>query len=379
MKQQWCVAKGQHEPLTQRLQKLLDQYPMESTIKEMLQNAVDSGASEFGVVADWRAHPTKSVFTPDMAGWQGPAIYFYNDGLFREKDWGAIVLLGQGGKRDEVGKIGRHGIGFNSIFNLTDLPSIWSGSTQLFLDPHVHHLADVGATLSNPGIQIDINPEVEHPMHEFHDQYAPYSKLSMYESQFAGPEFTGTLIRAPLRRTDALRPSQISNCAMGEEMWTEVGEKISAEMHQYLIFPENVTDIRFSDISKNGSTIEKGVWKRVSKESETLLNDKGVAMARKDVAVQALHTETVWKYRIIRITHGDSYAEVATLVTPARGVGREEYKFFCGLPLSFYTGCSMHVSALFWPTQVRRSTTHIPVLSNTLPQPFPFPYALPWV
>jgi len=29
----------------------------------------------------------------------------------------------------EKGKIGRHGLGFNSIFNITDLPSILSGES----------------------------------------------------------------------------------------------------------------------------------------------------------------------------------------------------------------------------------------------------------
>ena len=54
-----------------------------------------------------------------MAGLQGPCLWFYNDAVFEEKDFRALVSLGQGSKSGEAGKIGRHGLGFNAIFNVT--------------------------------------------------------------------------------------------------------------------------------------------------------------------------------------------------------------------------------------------------------------------
>lgn len=48
-------------------------------------------------------------------------------------------------EREATKKIGRFGLGFNSVYNFTDLPSILSDDVVLFLDPHVRHLQATGA------------------------------------------------------------------------------------------------------------------------------------------------------------------------------------------------------------------------------------------
>lgn len=78
-------------------------------------------------------------------------------------------------------KIGRHGLGFNSIFNLTDLPSILSNDSILFLDPQVKYLRAVGASDANPGIRLRLSSLIPHcgkKAFELHpDQYEPYVRL----------------------------------------------------------------------------------------------------------------------------------------------------------------------------------------------------------
>ena len=123
----WLEVTGQHEPLTRRLKNILKDYPWQSLVKEMLQNAEDAGASKFKVLIDRRPRKSESLLTPQMSALQGPCIWFYNDAVFEEKDFQALVSLGQGSKATEKGKIGRHGLGFNAIFNITDLPSVLSG------------------------------------------------------------------------------------------------------------------------------------------------------------------------------------------------------------------------------------------------------------
>jgi sacsin len=50
------------------------------------------------------------------------ALYAYNSGVFEEKDFESIRRLGSSRKKNELGKTGRFGIGFNSIYHITDLP-----------------------------------------------------------------------------------------------------------------------------------------------------------------------------------------------------------------------------------------------------------------
>jgi hypothetical protein len=46
-------------------------------------------------------------------------------------------------------KIGKFGLGFCSVYNLTDVPCILSNKTFVVLDPHFHHLGDFIRSLNN--------------------------------------------------------------------------------------------------------------------------------------------------------------------------------------------------------------------------------------
>ena len=146
----WLEVTGQHEPLTRRLKNILKDYPWQALVKEMLQNAEDAGASKFKILIDRRPRGKESLLTPQMADQQGPCLWFYNDAVFEEKDFQALVSLGQGSKAGEKGKIGRHGLGFNSIFNITDLPSVLSSEpgTQFFCSQATGKLAVVSTCAS---------------------------------------------------------------------------------------------------------------------------------------------------------------------------------------------------------------------------------------
>ena len=122
----WLEVTGQQESLTTRLKGILKDYPWQSLVKEMLQNAEDAGASVFKVLIDRRPRGEESLLTPEMAALQGPCLWFFNDAVFQDKDFQRLVSLGQASKSEEKGKIGRHGLGFNAIFNITDVPSVLS-------------------------------------------------------------------------------------------------------------------------------------------------------------------------------------------------------------------------------------------------------------
>ena len=50
---------------------------------------------------------------------QGPALFAYNDAAFSEWDWEGIQSLQQSGKAKDPFKVGKFGIGFNSVYHIT--------------------------------------------------------------------------------------------------------------------------------------------------------------------------------------------------------------------------------------------------------------------
>ncbi|KAK5805698.1 histidine kinase-like ATPase, partial [Linnemannia elongata] len=114
---------------------ILNDYDPSSIFNEFLQNASDAGATECHFYLDTRSYDTEKVFSEQMAAWQGPALIIYNNAEFSEKDFEALCKLGIGNKKDDPSKIGRHGLGFNSVYHFTDVPSIVSGPYLGFFDP----------------------------------------------------------------------------------------------------------------------------------------------------------------------------------------------------------------------------------------------------
>lgn len=50
---------------------------------------------------------------------KGPALYAYNNAAFTDEDWEGIQSAGRSVKRDDPNKVGRFGIGFNSVYHIT--------------------------------------------------------------------------------------------------------------------------------------------------------------------------------------------------------------------------------------------------------------------
>ena len=54
-----------------------------------------------------------------LCHFQGPALYAQNDALFTEDDWSNLMNLMKSNKKDDPLKVGRFGIGFNSVYHIT--------------------------------------------------------------------------------------------------------------------------------------------------------------------------------------------------------------------------------------------------------------------
>ena len=90
-------------------------------VQEIIQNADDAGATKVHFYLDNRQHGTQSVIHPKLVSFQGPSLMAYNDAAFTDKDWQSIQDMQQSVKAENPFKVGKFGIGFNSIYHITGM------------------------------------------------------------------------------------------------------------------------------------------------------------------------------------------------------------------------------------------------------------------
>ena len=154
-------------------------------------DADDAGASHCTFCLDENTYASDTLSSPSLSLFQGPSLLVHNNAVFTERDFASISQIGDSLKRKDEGKTGRFGIGFNSVYHVTDLPTFVSGTHLVMFDPHCNFIPNVSH--ANPGKRVDfIESElaVKNP-----DQVAPFCHLGCdMRSAFAG-----TLFRLPLR------------------------------------------------------------------------------------------------------------------------------------------------------------------------------------
>jgi len=91
----------------------------------------------------------------------GPALYILNDSVFTAEDIKNISHFGSRGKRFSPEKIGAFGIGFSTIFEITDLPSLLTGEYLYLFDPNQRYLPGISEWFTNQPIP---------PTHEYYSQ-----------------------------------------------------------------------------------------------------------------------------------------------------------------------------------------------------------------
>jgi len=144
-------AGGQEFSIVRSIKTFLEQMaegsarPAPTVLKELLQNADDAGATEIEITLDVRALPKQG--TPyDLL--LEPSLLVRNNAMFKSKeelehrdkgDFEALLDVAGGHKTSDSVAAGRFGIGFNSVYFLTDNPVIFSRDEIHFLDL-LHHL-----------------------------------------------------------------------------------------------------------------------------------------------------------------------------------------------------------------------------------------------
>ena len=87
----------------------------------MIQNAEDAGAREVSFLFNKQSYGITTLENPELSAFQNPALYCHNNAKFEEKDWEGIVSLMNSNKKKDPFKIGRFGIGFNSVYHITGI------------------------------------------------------------------------------------------------------------------------------------------------------------------------------------------------------------------------------------------------------------------
>ena len=95
--------------------KLRDLRGIATLVHELLQNADD--------VRDEEGRPAASRIAFDVCD---DALIVENDGVFRQRDFDRMQRIAGGEKREEEGTTGAFGIGFISVYQITDHPEIFS-------------------------------------------------------------------------------------------------------------------------------------------------------------------------------------------------------------------------------------------------------------
>ena len=337
---------GPHEPLVTRLKNILRDYKDGLTIiKELIQNADDAKASEVNICYDGRTHsvePGELIF-PGMAKCHGPALLVHNNSTFTDADLNNITKLAAETKKNDHSKIGQFGLGFCSVYHITDVPSFVSGEWLYIFDPAILYLDKEINDKAKPGKKLRFTERIVH----FSKQLVPYKDLYGFKQ---GSSYQGTMFRFPFRTTP--NENNISNIHYNMNHVTDLLADVKKAGSKLFLFLNHIKRITFSWIGVNDN-----------KPTTIFSMEKTVESAPEACTIQKINiydTKT-------QVTLNECWLTASSLTPRRKGMkkpGRASVvclmqssskhipeiingEVFCFLPLFMQTGLPVHVNANF--------------------------------
>ena len=248
---------GQEEKLTSRLNRLLEDYTDGFAVpKELVQNADDAGATEVRFLYDERANEDAltCLFEDGMKACQGPALWVYNDAEFRDEDFANITKLNGGTKELHTEKIGKFGLGFNVVYNLTDVPMFLSRNYFVIFDPNTFYLGKAIRNKNKPGIKININKNTNR-LRNFRNQFKPFNGIFGCDLHLNKEDnsYQGTLFRFPLRTKEQALRSEIKQFYYDHKQVLELLEIFIGGARNLLLFTQNVRRVSIFHLPKGSN------------------------------------------------------------------------------------------------------------------------------
>lgn len=228
-----------------------------AVIKELLQNADDADASELRVILDERIPPKD--FPEEYKSLLGPALLVCNDSPFRKgenaesDDFRALCDVAGGHKLVRATAAGRFGIGFNSVYFLTDTPIIFS-RREVHIFDLLHYISQENGW-KFPLEDFPAHVSTAGPIKQVLDRALPKSVIgvgSFGEIAQNGADYQHTVFRLPLR----LRP--VEGERLAEETFPTIESRrlllkdICLQAAQSLLFLKSVRDFSISSLTESG-------------------------------------------------------------------------------------------------------------------------------
>ncbi|CAG8587953.1 10305_t:CDS:2, partial [Gigaspora rosea] len=320
------------EPYTHCLSKILDEYPNGSQIlREILQNSDDSKSHTQIFLINHNSYPTNKLIEPIENGYdksnlkldrfQGPAILSKNDTVFEEFDFDSLLKLADSKKHNQFDNIRAMGVGFNSIYHITDSPAFITGDQYVILDPHGWYF--------DSGIQynfIDDNIVADYP-----DQLAPYT---IPFSISCDQKLNGTIFRYPLRTIQDANDSEISKNEYNPTKILQMFDRFyENESINCLLFLKSVECIKFFELKEN-ETVAKLLYlieiinAEQVREKRGLISEK-ICSLMKDLDEKKLYAASHFEERKIIDHKLIPNVRIAAQLNNSEAIGR----LFCFLPL----------------------------------------------
>ena len=346
---------GQSEPLTTRLRNILRDYKDGLTIiKELLQNADDAEATEVNICYDARSHnvPQRSLFFRGMSECHGPALLLHNNACFKEEDFQNITKLAGATKEGKALKIGKFGVGFCSVYHITDIPSFVSADRLVIFDPTISYLKKEIKNPSQPGKRVNFTTKAIASS----KQLTPYNGLFGFNPQ---QSYSGTLFRLPFRTSH----SELSSTCYTPGKVNELLLDIQKSSSKLMLFLQNVKRITFQQIDPDSDTPH--IILDLRKETvPTPLATEHLSIQKQSLTDHSSSRESChcehWLVGtdVQSIDKKHATASVACGLEPGDNsdyrIQSTEGEMFCFLPLSQRTGLQVHVSANFAVINNRR-------------------------
>ena len=203
----------------------------------MIQNADDAEATEVNILYDARQHTTEKLLIKGMGDSHGPALVVHSNSTFTDEDFENITKLAGATKATNPLKIGKFGVGFCSVYHITDIPSFVSGEWLYIFDPTLQYLKGIVRNENRQGKKMKYLSKFISQS----QQLVPYESLFGFKGSTV---YNGTMFRFPFRRS----PSQISSTLYNEHMISQLRKDLADNGSKLLLFLQHVKRITFSSI-----------------------------------------------------------------------------------------------------------------------------------